>query len=123
MKNFFLETVILSSYYKIKHRIPGRVRLYIPALEKLPKDWHSLTNIVQDLIILKKGIKNAIITPLSGTIVLHYSPESIRERDVLNWLEFVAMRFVDLCRSPTKLKMEECISILDYLKKLFQRDS
>ena len=114
--------IIFSSYYKIKHRIPGRVRLYIPALEKLPNDWHSLANIVQDLITLKRGIKNARIAPLSGTIVLHYNPDSISERDVLNWLEFVAMRFVDQCRSRTKLTMEECISTLNYLKRLFQLD-
>ena len=123
MKNFSRETIILPSFYKIRHRIPGRVRLYIPALEKLPKDWHSLANIVQDLIILKRGIKNASIAPLSGTVVLHYSPDSICEIDVLNWLEFVAMRFVDLCRSRTKLTMEECISTLHYLKRLCQLDS
>jgi hypothetical protein len=109
--------IIFSSFYKIKHRIPGRVRLHIPALEKLPEDWHSLANIVQDLITLKSGIENASIVPLSGTIVLHYNPDSICERDVLNWLEFVAMRFVEQCRSRTKLTMEECISTLNYLYK------
>jgi hypothetical protein len=107
--------IIFSSFYKIKHRIPGRVRLHIPALEKLPKDWHSLANIVQDLITLKSGIKKASIVPQSGTIVLHYSPDSVCERDVLNWLEFVAMRFADQCRSRTKLTMEECIFTLNYL--------
>jgi hypothetical protein len=120
MKNVAPEPIILSSFYKIKHRIPGRVRLYIPALEKLPKDWYSLANIVQDLIILKRGIKNASIAPLSGTIVLRYSPESIHERDVLKWLESIVRRFIDLRRSRKKLTMEECISILHYLKRRFQ---
>jgi len=112
--------MILSSFYKIKHRIPGRVRLYVPALEKLPKEWHSLANIVQDLIILKRGVKNASIGPLSGTIVLHYSPESISERGVLNWVESIARRFIVLQRSRKKLTMEECISILHYLKRSLQ---
>jgi glutaminase len=120
MKNVALEPIILSSFYEIKHRIPGRVRLYIPALEKLPKDWYSLANIVQDLIILKRGIKNASIAPLSGTIVLRYSPESIGERDVLKWIESIVMRFIDLRRSRKKLTLQECISTLHYLIRRFQ---
>jgi hypothetical protein len=120
MKNVASGPIILSSFYKIKHRIPGRVRLYIPALEKLPQDWHYLANIVQDLIILKRGIKNASIAPLSGSIVLRYSPESIRERDVLKWLESIVRRFVDLRHGRKKLTMEECTSILHYLKRRFE---
>jgi hypothetical protein len=116
MKHFAINTINHFSFYKIKHRIPGRVRLYIPALEKLPPDWYSLAEIVRELITLKKGIHSAKIEPISGGVVLHYRSDLICEKEVLKWLELMVERFIDLIRCSKQVTKEECISSLHLLR-------
>lgn len=107
----------LIKQYKIKHRLPGRIRLHIPALEKLPSDWHPLAEPVNELITLKNGIHSAKIEPVSGGVILSYIPETICERDVLNWLELVARRFIDSVRCHKNPTKKDCLSVLHLLRK------
>ena len=110
----------LLTHYKVRHRLPGRIRLYIPALEKLPPSWHHMAEPINELILLKNGIKSVKIEPVSGGVVLNYTPEMICERDVLNWLELIVRRFINLIRRHNNPSRKESLSVLHSLKERLQ---
>lgn len=111
-----MDTTKLLSLYRIKHRIPGRIRIHIPALEKMPSEWHALSDTVQALITSKEGISEARIEPISGSVILRYRAEVIDDREVLNWLELLVRRFLDSVPFSTRRTREEYKSSLKRLK-------
>jgi hypothetical protein len=84
------------SAYRIAHRLPGRIRIYIPVLEKLPEDWRKFLKPSTELIRMKRGIKSAEIQPISGSLLIGYDPEEMNEADILKWLETLVADFLKL---------------------------
>jgi hypothetical protein len=106
----------LFALCKIAHRIPGRIRLRIAALEKLPPDWYGLADSVKRLIASKNGIEGVKIEPRSGSIVLHYRPGVIEEKELIRWLESIARKFIASIRRQGRPTEDECAAILCTLK-------
>ena len=84
------------SAYRIVHRLPGRIRIQIPILERLPDDWRVFLGPTCELIKLNKGINKAEIEPTSGSLLIGYNPEVIAESDVIKWLENLVAKFLEL---------------------------
>ena len=90
----------LTSYYRIAHRLPGRIRIQIPALEKLPDNWRIYLGPSAELIRMKKGIETAEIQPLTGSLLIDYDPAKINEAAILTWLETLVTDFLKLGSPP-----------------------
>ena len=84
------------SAYRIVHRLPGRIRIHIPILKKLPKRWWIYRKSSTELIRMKKGIKAAEVQPVTGSLVIEYDPELINETGVLKWLETLVVNFLEI---------------------------
>ena len=84
------------SAYRIVHRLPGRIRIHIPALKKLPEKWWIYRKPSIELIRMKKGIEKAEVQPVSGSLLIEYDPELIDEAGVLEWLEVLVVRFLEI---------------------------
>ena len=82
------------SAYRIAHRLPGRIRIHIPALEKLPDDWRIYLEPAAELIRMKKGIYSADIRPISGSLLIEYDPAKLDEAAILKWLEILVTGFL-----------------------------
>jgi hypothetical protein len=104
------------SLYRIRHRMPGRIRLHVPALENLERGWHSLTAPVRDLITIKQGIRDVKLDPRSGSVLLEYNPDLISEKEVLQWLRRLVRHFKDLAPCGKRLSREESRDALCLLK-------
>ena len=84
------------SAYRIVHRLPGRIRIHIPILKKLPKKWWIYRKPSIELIRMKKGIYAAEVQPVTGSLLIEYDPEIINETGVLKWLETLVVNFLEI---------------------------
>jgi hypothetical protein len=84
------------SAYRVVHRLPGRIRIHIPLLEKLPDDWQAYLEPASELIRMKKGIDTAEIQPCTGSLLIGYDSEAMDEAAILKWLETLVTDFLKL---------------------------
>lgn len=104
---------ILRKYingYRILHRLPGRLRVHIPILEKLPPRWHSYSDHTAELIMLQSGVTGVNIEPVTGNLLIHYNTQKIEEEDILSWLKILVEAFLT-SETPAKLKTEDDVRI------------
>ena len=72
---------------KALHSLPGRVRVNVPVLKRVPPSMNHLVPMVSSLLTAPEAIQKAQASHVSGNILLHYDPKRVSERDVLNWLD------------------------------------
>ena len=103
LSNFF-------SAYRIVHRLPGRIRIQIPALSRLPDGWQKFLKPATELIMLKKGIQTVEIQPVTGSLRIDYDPEKLDETGILLWLKSLVTDFLKV-EAPSKPLSDENIRI------------
>ena len=81
---------------RIVHRIPGRIRMHIPILEKLPARWLIFSDPTAELIKMRNGIEDVKIQPLTGSLTIHYAPDVIEEIDIIKWLKVLVYTFLNI---------------------------
>jgi hypothetical protein len=79
----------------IVHRLPGRIRIRIPILQKVPSGWLIYSQPATDLIALHKGIEKVKIQPITGCLTICYNPDRIQESDILKWLKTLVQTFLN----------------------------
>lgn len=72
---------------KIKHRLPGRLRLSVPALTRLTGGYDDYVAAAEDLLSGLPGLHGADINPMTANVLLKYRPDTVAESDVLGWIE------------------------------------
>ncbi len=104
------------SPYRIVHRMPGRIRIHMPLLEKVPSNWHAYSEIVADVIKIKNGIQKVEIQPISGRILIIYEPKVIGENEIKHWLNTLTKMVMSLSQINRDLTEEEFIPLLDHVR-------
>lgn len=81
-----LQTLFLKWGLRIKvlHRLPGRLRLEVPALRKVPPERQEFARNLMDSVVLPAGITSVEASFLTGSVLLRYDPDAMTERQV--WL-------------------------------------
>ena len=74
---------------KVVHSIPGRLRLSVPNLSKIPEELKKYDYRVTELILSKKGIKSIEYSYVTNKILLYYNVKLISEKQILDWLNKV----------------------------------
>ncbi|WP_144082907.1 HMA2 domain-containing protein [Salinispira pacifica] len=69
---------------RVKHALPGRLRLQIRGLKQLEPDSTLQKLIETELVSMIKGIKSIQSNLSSGTALVIYEPETVSEETVLN---------------------------------------
>jgi hypothetical protein len=110
-----MRSAILKPAYRIVHRLPGRVRIHIPALERLPDEWRVYLEPSVELIRMGSGINMAKIQPITGSLLIDYNPEKLDEAGVLKWLELLVERFLKLKETSNPMNVENIRSRFDKL--------
>jgi hypothetical protein len=80
----FWKTWLLRA--EVVHRLPGRLRLRIPALRMVDgaqEDWAFLWRGLPDDV---DGIEEVEVTPTSGSVLIRYRPEQLTEAELLDFL-------------------------------------
>ena len=75
--------------FKVVHSIPGRIRIHIPMSRKIPKEWkQSLENL--DRLKELEGIREVDFSMITGNALVHYDPEKISEKEIIETLREIA---------------------------------
>lgn len=71
----------------IIHSLPGRLRVQVPLLARVSEElFHEHKERLNELILLKKGIKEITISYHTNKILFIYDIKKIGEAEIINWL-------------------------------------
>ena len=122
LENFFRTTYLLFIQIKVVHSIPGRLRLFVPNLSKVPEELKKYDNEVKKLILSKKGIKSVEYSYITNKILLYYDPNLISEKEILEWMNKVwktVINHPELYENKSLKEIEDNLEVFyDLIKKL-----
>ena len=122
LENFFRTTYLMFNQIKVVHSIPGRLRLFVPNLSKVPEELKKYDNEVKKLILSKKGIKTVEYSYITNKILLYYDPNLISEKEILEWMNKVwktVINHPELYENKSLKEIEDNLGIFyDLIKRL-----
>ena len=122
LENFFRTTYLMFNQIKVVHSIPGRLRLFVPNLSKVPEELKKYDNEVKKFILSKKGIKSVEYSYITNKILLYYDPNLISEKEILEWMNKVWKTVVnhpELYENKSLKEIEDNLEIFyDLIKQL-----
>ena len=80
----------LFNQVKVVHRLPGRLRLSVPLLERVPSEWLRYKSDLTKIIKRRQGIEDLELSIVTGRVLIHYDPQQITPTRVLQWMRRVA---------------------------------
>lgn len=74
----------------VVHEMPGRIRLHLPILRRVPEDMRGWLDSAAELIALRAGIRTVEACALTGSVLIHYDPAEIEGDEVVRYFnEFI----------------------------------
>ncbi|GEM_PF-3662984 len=75
--------------FRVVHSIPGRIRIHVPMSQRIPTEWkQSLENL--DRLKNLAGIQEVSFSVITGNALIHYDPEKISEKEIIETLRQIA---------------------------------
>jgi len=96
---------------RIVHRLPGRLRIHLPLLKRLPRENSGAVAIVARLLSLPDGISEVAPCLETGNVVIRYNAALHTDDDVLRYLHALTQLCVtnrDLLESLSAEHLFEC---------------
>lgn len=122
LENFFRTTYLMFNQIKVVHSIPGRLRLFVPNLSKVPEELKKYDGEVKKLILSKKGLKSVEYSYITNKILLYYDPNLISEKEILEWMNKVwktVINHPELYENKSLKEIEDNLEIFyDLIKRL-----
>ena len=94
-KNILKKTYLMFNKVKVVHSIPGRIRLFIPSLDKFPEQMKKYEHYITAIIKLKGGIKSVEYSYLTSKVLIEYDKDKLKEQDIVDWLNKIWKIIVD----------------------------
>ena len=113
LENLFKATYLMFNQIKVVHSIPGRLRLFVPNLSKIPEELKKYDYRVTELILSKKGIKSIEYSYVTNKILLYYDAKLISEKQILDWLNKVWKTMINHSELYENKSLEEIEDNLD----------
>lgn len=121
LENFFRTTYLMFNQIKVVHSIPGRLRLFVPNLSKVPEELKKYDNEVKKLILSKKGIKSVEYSYITNKILLYYDPNLISEKEILEWMNKVWKTVINHSELYENKSLKEIEDNLEIFYNLIKR--
>ena len=122
LENFFKATYLMLNQIRVVHSIPGRLRLFVPNLSKVPEELKKYDGEIKKLILSKKGIKSVEYSYITNKILLYYNSNLISEKEILEWINKVwktVIEHSELYENKSLKEIEDNLEIFyDLIKKL-----
>jgi len=106
---------------KVVHSIPGRLRLFVPNLSKIPEELKKYDYRVTELILSKKGIKSIEYSYVTNKILLYYDVKLTSEKEILDWLNKVWKTVVNHSELYENKSLNEIENNLDTFYNIIKR--
>jgi hypothetical protein len=85
---------VLFNRPKVVHRLPGRLRVHVPLLQKLPMGQQHLADRVASLVSVPDEIESASANLMTGNALICFDPATVSETDLLDYLRGMFEIFV-----------------------------
>lgn len=95
MNKFLKSAFLYFNKIKVVHSIPGRLRLQIPGLNKVPDNMKQYENYTTNIIKLLDGINDVSYSYITGKVLITYDPKKTNEKNIVDWLNLVWKKIVD----------------------------
>ena len=122
LENFFKTTYLMLNQIRVVHSIPGRLRLFVPNLSKVPEELKKYDGEVKKLILSKKGLKSVEYSYITNKILLYYNSNLISEKEILEWINKVwktVIEHSELYENKSLKEIEDNLEIFyDLIKKI-----
>jgi heavy metal translocating P-type ATPase len=69
--------------WEVKHELPGRIRLYHPALHRRKEVCQAIERELMSVL----GVDNYKTSPLTGTVLVSYTPKKLRREQIIEILD------------------------------------
>lgn len=122
LKNFLKTTYLMFHQLKIVHSIPGRLRLFVPGLSKIPEEMRKHEHYTTDLILSKEGIQSIEYSYLTNKVLIHYDEKVIQDKEIVSWLNAVWKIIVDRSDLYEKMTLREIEKNLDRFYELLKKE-
>ncbi len=76
-----------SGRFQIAHRMPGRLRLIVPDLARVPDEFESHIATARKLLERLPGMKSVSVNRMTGSMLFQYDASLVSETELLRWLE------------------------------------
>ncbi len=105
---------------KVIHRIPGRLRVSVPAIKDMPEQFNGMANRLMDKVRFGNGIKTVDLNFISGNVLIHYHVNQTDEERVMRWLNDLYIFLVNIKKRIAKLpepeKQKAASQVFGYLE-------
>lgn len=71
---------------RVIHRLPGRLRVHVPALRRVAVAFRELVDSLLVGFALPEGLHSVEVSYATGNLLIRYGCERIGEKEVLDWL-------------------------------------
>ena len=115
------EGYLLLAKPRVMHSIPGRVRLQVPLLKKVDAKQHDWTQLLCTLLKEPEGIDEVSVSPVTGTVLLHYDAALVSEREILRFVSSLSRVFVSQKDDLRRLLTNDSETVEKCLKQWLQR--
>ena len=92
---------------KVIHRVPGRLRVSVPAIRHIPSQFNGMANRLMDKVRLPDGVKTVDLNFISGNVLIHYHVNQTEEVGVMGWLNDLYVFLLSLEKRLAKLPESE----------------
>ena len=113
MANLLSTAFLLFNKIKVVHSIPGRLRLSVPGLNKVPEHMKKYDKYTTSVIKMHKGIDDISYSYITGKILVMYDANITNEKNIVNWLNFVWKKIVENQDLYNQMSLEEIENNLD----------
>ena len=122
LENFFKATYLMLNQIRVVHSIPGRLRLFVPNLSKIPEELKKYDEEVKKIILSKKGIKSVEYSYITNKILIYYNINLISEKEILEWINKTWKTIIEhseLYENKSLQEIEDNLEVFyDLIKKL-----
>lgn len=105
---------------KVIHRVPGRLRVSVPAIRHIPEQLNGMANRLLDKVRFAKGIKTVDLNFISGNVLIHYHVNQTDEAGIMRWLNDLYVFLVNIQKRIAKLpeseKQKAALQVFGYLE-------
>ena len=113
MNSLLKSAFLYFNKIKVVHSIPGRLRLQIPGLDKVPEDMKKYENYTTSIIKMEPGIEEVSYSYITSKVLVKYNPRLTNEKKIVDWLNYVWKKIVENEDVYSKMSVEEIERNLD----------
>lgn len=118
MNHFFKVAFVYFAKIKVIHSIPGRLRLQIPGLDKVPENMKQYEHYVTSIIKMVDGVEDITYSYITGKILLTYNPKLTNEKKIISWIELAWKKIIENENLYSGMSVEEIQKNLDKFYKI-----